>query len=321
MKKTTIDTKSDLFSICYDICVSSNWNNEQLLSIVNDIGLNPDTIKANAVNYMMNYLKMSKEEINKHYKFLIPKKIAKLLHDFDKLISYLIRNSVITTDNISDYFWLSNNLEITLLKASYNICESVNWKDNLILEKAKDFNINSKTLLEMGIKYRKVFFKENDKKIEEYISKRKKRKVIATNNDNNLFDQLIKAESHEQIIKIFSKFDALEINEKILLLGKIVERDDYDKFESDIMRKLDIYLNHKKMKGVDVKEEIIDIILKAKSVISKFISYDNSNVEEFCKTEDITLQQFGDYLSLVKSNDINLFNEYLKKINAVGRKR
>ncbi len=312
---------NDIFLLCYDLCVKSNFNRNNLIPMIKNTGLNEDSIKSNAIRYMSKNLNMKKEDINKNFEFFIPRSCSIMLKTFDKFIDYLIKEKIISKSNITDYYWVSSELEKVILKELHNVCESINWHDDLISKKSSMFFISPNTIVSKAREYRKIFLRENDRTIDNYIASRKKKRVyVKHNNNKDLLEQLINTDIDNQIIKILTKIDNLPVDKKMKLLEGLFEEGDQKKI-ANVKEKIDIYTESKRKKENKEDNIMVKSFSKAEKIISDFIVYPNTNVEEFCKVNQIPLQEFGDCLSLVKVKNISLFNKYLEKIDATSKKR
>ena len=312
---------NDIFLLCYDLCVKSNFNRNNLIPMIKNTGLNEDSIKSNAIRYMSKNLNMKKEDINKNFEFFIPRSCSIMLKTFDKFIDYLIKEKIISKSNITDYYWVSSELEKVILKELHNVCESINWHDDLISKKSSMFFISPNTIVSKAREYRKIFLRENDRTIDNYIASRKKKRVyVKHNNNKDLLEQLINTDIDNQIIKILTKIDNLPVDKKMKLLEGLFEEGDQKKI-ANVKEKIDIYTESKRKKENKEDNIMVKSFSKAEKIISDFIVYPNTNVEEFCKVKQIPLQEFGDCLSLVKVKNISLFNKYLEKIDATSKKR
>lgn len=312
---------NDIFLLCYDLCVKSNFNRNNLIPMIKNTGLNEDSIKSNAIRYMSKNLNMKKEDINKHFEFFIPRSCSIMLKTFDKFIDYLIKEKIISKSNITDYYWVSGELEKVILKELHNVCESINWHDDLVSEKASMFFISPNVIVSKAREYRRIFLKENDRTIDNYIASRKKKRVyVKQNNNKDLLEQLINTDIDNQIIKILTKIDNLPVDKKMKLLEGLFEEGDQKKI-ANVKEKIDIYTESKRKKENKEDNIMVKSFSKAEKIISDFIVYPNTNVEEFCKVNQIPLQEFGDCLSLVKVKNVSLFNKYLEKIDTTGKKR
>ena len=312
---------NDIFLLCYDLCVKSNFNRNNLIPMIKNTGLNEDSIKSNAIRYMSKNLNMKKEDINKNFEFFIPRSCSIMLKTFDKFIDYLIKEKIISKSNITDYYWVSSELEKVILKELHNVCESINWHDDLISKKSSMFFISPNTIVSKAREYRKIFLRENDRTIDNYIASRKKKRVyVKQNNNKDLLEQLINTDSDNQIIKILTQIDNLPVDKKMKLLEGLFEEGDQKKI-ANVKEKIDIYTESKRKKENKEDNIMVKSFSKAEKIISDFIVYPNTNVEEFCKVKQIPLQEFGDCLSLVKVKNISLFNKYLEKIDATSKKR
>ena len=201
---------NDIFLLCYDLCVKSNFNRNNLIPMIKNTGLNEDSIKSNAIRYMSKNLNMKKEDINKHFEFFIPRSCSIMLKTFDKFIDYLIKEKIISKSNITDYYWVSSELEKVILKELHNVCESINWHDDLVSKKASMFFISPNVIVSKAREYRKIFLRENDRTIDNYIASRKKKRVyVKHNNNKDLLEQLINTDIDNQIINILTKIDNL----------------------------------------------------------------------------------------------------------------
>ena len=313
---------TNLFLLCYNLCVDANFDRKKLLPIINDMGLNEDSVKSNAIRYLLNDLKIDNNFLNKHFDFFISRHNAKLLFYYSRLIKYLIKEKEITNDNIHDYFWVSNNLEKVLLKQLHYICESVNWHDDLLKEKSREFSINYEDLLSMGINYRKIVLGENKTTINKHIASRKKKRVYV-DYSKDLFNKLFKASDKKDIIDILTKINKLSNDKKMKLLEDLFNEADKDKI-ANIKQKIEMYSQTKKESSktsTTVSDNVVNKeIKKAEELIKKFILFPSMNIEEFCKNNGILLQEFGDYLALVKAKNTVLFKEYLKKMDVNKRK-
>lgn len=312
---------NDIFLLCYDLCVKSNFNRNNLIPMIKNTGLNEDSIKSNAIRYMSKNLNMKKEDINKNFEFFIPRSCSIMLKTFDKFIDYLIKEKIISKSNITDYYWVSSELEKVILKELHNVCESINWHDDLISKKSSMFFISPNTIVSKAREYRKIFLRENDRTIDNYIASRKKKRVyVKHNNNKDLLEQLINTDIDNQIIKILTKIDNLPVDKKMKLLEGLFEEGDQKKI-ANVKEKIDIYTESKRKKENKEDNIMVKSFSKAEKIISDFIVYPNTNVEEFCKVNQIPLQEFGDCLSLVKVKNVSLFNKYLEKIDTTGKKR
>ena len=312
---------NDIFLLCYDLCVKSNFNRNNLIPMIKNTGLNEDSIKSNAIRYMSKNLNMKKEDINKHFEFFIPRSCSIMLKTFDKFIDYLIKEKIISKSNITDYYWVSSELEKVILKELHNVCESINWHDDLVSKKASMFFISPNVIVSKAREYRRIFLKENDRTIDNYIASRKKKRIyVKQNNNKDLLEQLIDTDSDNQIIKILTQIDNLPVDKKMKLLEGLFEEGDQKKI-ANVKEKIDIYTESKRKKENKEDNIMVKSFSKAEKIISDFIIYPNTNVEEFCKVKQIPLQEFGDCLSLVKVKNISLFNKYLEKIDATSKKR
>lgn len=100
----------------------------------------------------------------------------------------------------------------------------------------------------------------------------------------------------------------------------------YDKVRNNLMEKFNKYFEYKnrqkqlenELKKIEkVKNNVESILENAKNIVNQFINSSYENIKQFCISINLKEEKFNEYINLVKENDLDLYEKYKAKVNAV----
>lgn len=114
--------QKEFYEFCYNLCEKSNWDSKQLWHYANKFSIATSIIKDNARLYMKNYLALDADKIAAKKDFFLPYKYIQMLAKYKNIIAILIKDNIITENDINNIDWIIENLKPYINKYCYEIC-------------------------------------------------------------------------------------------------------------------------------------------------------------------------------------------------------
>lgn len=338
----------DLLSNIYKYCVTVNWKQEKLEELSLILNIDAITIK----NWARLFAKKSltSEEYNnfieKSERITIfeLEKFKKIENDLKPNKHQVGRstakiNPVIYKEKNKKIYrlWETEEEKELVLKYIYNICIENNYSDEILEKLTNVFGISSKDIIlsaakKYAINYLGYTEKEYAEKRIEYTKKKMEYHYKNRPNESKkFFEQLLTAKTLEDIIFIIEKSAYIPRNIQTSLGNYIIVQQQNNKeIEKQLREKIKLYSeyksnqnkvareNIKNIKKEQLKEEKLKIAVEC---INSFIESDKYNtIEYFCKDNNISKENFMEYVELIKEKHQDLYFKYSEKTANIKKK-
>lgn len=137
------------------------------------------------------------------------------------------------------------------------------------------------------------------------------------------YQRLLDAKTKEEIVDVIENSIQSIKGQNIYDFALKYYKNEFEKVENDIKNKLVIYNEYKKEKRkqeLKQKNENENSFEEAINTIKLFINSEFESAEDFCNEYNININKFKTYINIVKEQDSNLYNLYVKKTTLVKQK-